>query len=706
MTQSSRRSTPRRPRPAPETAWLFRRFCEATAGEKPLVLVLDDVHWAEPTFLELVEHLTDKGVGPIAVVCLAREELLEDRPAFLEGRVNVDRIVLDALSAEDTDSLLDGLGGTVLESDQRVRIVETAEGNPLFVEQLLALALEGGLAERPLPATIQALLAARLDRLGPGERAVLERGSIVLRNFTLDDVAALVEPEAAPTVGAHLDALVARGFLRPLADDAFRFRHVLVQEAVYRAAPKRLRAELHERFAGRLDADVPDLADLDEFVGYHLERAYRLRVELGESDRRVQSLAEDSGRRLGAAGFRALKRGDMSATVNLLDRAVDLLPRGDEARHELLCELGIARDASGDLERGTDDFLAAIDGARAAGQRRVELRARIEAAYARLLGEPEGAARDLLVLAKDAVPTFEALGDERGLARAWLLIGYVRGGIHGDHAAWEQAEERALGYYRSTGFPPATCMQQIAAAVYWGPTPVAHGIEKCSNLLEEHAAGQFGRAAVIPFLGGLHAQAGDFTEARLLIDEAAGTLTDLGAAATVMVFCGTVRADVELLAGELEAAEATLREQCEFFERMRNRGTLAVRAAKLAEALYRQGRLEDAEQWADVARSNTSSDDQSALLVLGPVEARLLARRGELSEARDLAEEAVRLADRTDGLNLIAFARLALAEVLGAADLVDEAQRTIAEAIDLFERKGNVVAASQARALLGVEVTT
>ena len=127
---------------------------------------------------------------------------------------------------------------------------------------------------------------------------------------------------------------------------------------------------------------------------------------------------------------------------------------------------------------------------------------------------------------------------------------------------------------------------------------------------------------------------------------------------------------------------------------------------KLAEALYRQGRLEEAEQWADVARSNTSSDDQSALLVLGPVEARLLARRGELSEARDLAEEAVRLADRTDGLNLIAFARLALAEVLGAADLVDEAQRTIAEAIDLFERKGNVVAASQARALLGVEVTT
>ena len=691
------------PPPAQEIAWLFRQFCEAYARERPLVLVFDDVHWAEPTFLELVEHLADKGTGPIAVVCLAREELDETRPGFLDDWSNAERIELDALSADDTDALLDRLGGAILESDQRARIVDAAEGNPLFLEQLLALALEGGLAERPLPETVQALLAARLDRLGPGERAVLERGAVVGKEFTADAVGALLEPEAAPTANAHLQTLVGRGFIRRRGAGEFSFRHGLVQEAVYRAAPKRVRSELHERYADRLDTDVAELPDLDEFVGYHLERAYRLRVELGESDRHVETLAEDSGRRLGAAGLRALKRGDMSATVSLLDRAVALLPRGDEERHELLCELGIARQAAGD-QRFTDDFLAAVDGARAAGQWRVELRARIEAAYGRLLAEPEGAAQELLVVAEDAVPTFEILGDDRSLARAWLLIGYVRGGIHGDHAAWEQAEERALGYYRRTAFPPATCMQQIAAAVYWGPTPVAHGLEKCTTLLE-HDAGRFGRAAVMPFLGGLHAQAGDFTKARLLIDEAAGILTDLGAPTPVMVHCGTVRADVELLAGELEAAEATLREQCEYFERTRNRGTLAVRAAKLAEALYRQGRLEAAEQWAGVARSNTSSDDQSALLVLRPVEAKLLARRGELSEARDVAEETVRLADGTDGLNLIAFARLALAEVLGAADLVDEARRTIAEAIDLFERKGNAVAATEARALLNVEVT-
>ena len=293
------------PPPTPEIAWIFRQFCESLAADEPLVLVFDDIHWAEPTFLELIELLADRGQGRIFVVCLARDELLEDRPSFLEDRSNVERTVLDALSAEHTDALLDGLGGAILESDQRARISDTAEGNPFFVEQLFALALEGGLAEQTLPETVQALLAARLDRLGPGERAVLERGSIVLRGFTQDDVAALLDPDAAPTVTTHLGTLVARGFLRPAEENAFRFRHVIVQEAVYRSAPKRLRAELHERFADRLDKTAPDLAELDEFVGYHLERAYGLRSELGEPTGDTERLAEDGGLRLGAGGIRA-----------------------------------------------------------------------------------------------------------------------------------------------------------------------------------------------------------------------------------------------------------------------------------------------------------------------------------------------------------------------------------------------------------------
>jgi DNA-binding SARP family transcriptional activator len=693
------------PAEAPEIALLFRRFCEAAAREQALVLVFDDVHWAEPTFLELVEHLVGMGEAPILVVCIAREELLEDGPEFLEGLPNADRIVLDALTAEETDTLLDGLGGTVLESDQRARIVATAEGNPFFLEQLLALALEGGLGEAQLPETVQALLAARLDRLGPGERAVLERGAVIGKEFRLDDVAALLEPEAAPTAEVHMRTLSARGFVRPAERGLLRFRHVLVQEAVYRAAPKRLRAELHERFIDRYENRDDGPADVDEFAGYHLEQAYLLRTELGESDRRTEQLAEDAGRRLGSAGFLALKRGDMHATVTLLGRAVSLLPRGDEERHELLCELGLARQAAGDAGHGDAAFAEAIAGAEAAGQRRVELRARIEAAYAHFLSEPEGGARGLLDLAEGAMPTLEAIGDDRSLSRAWLLTGYVRGGIHGDHAAWEEAEERALGYYRRSAFPPATCMQQIASAIYWGPTVVSQGVAKCETLLADETTGHFGRAVILPFLGGLHAQAGEFATARQLIGEADVTFADLGAVSNAFTLCGTVRADVELLAGSLDAAEETLREQCEHFDRTHDRAHLAVRAAKLAEALYRQGRLEEAEDWVAISRASAASDDWSAQLVVRAVEAKLLARKGSLAEARELAEETVRLADCTDGLNLIAFSRLALAEVLAVAGLVGEGRHSVLEAIDLFERKGNSVAAAQARELLAVEVT-
>ena len=690
------------PPPAPEIAWLFRQFCEAQARETPLVLVFDDVHWAEPTFLELVEHLADKGEGPILIVCLARDELLEERTTFLDERENATRIELDALTAEDTDALLDGLGGTILESDQRTRIVETAEGNPLFLEQLLALALEGGLAERPLPETIQALLAARLDRLGPGERAVLERGAVIGKEFRLDDVAALLEPEAAPTAGVHMEALAARGFVRPTMPGEFRFRHVLVQDAVYRSAPKRLRAELHERFIDRFEAREEDIGgDLDEFAGYHLEQAYRLRRELGESDRRTEQLAEDAGRRLGAAGFQALKRGDMSTTVGLLDRAVGLLPAEDEARYELMCELGIAQGSTGDNDAGTKTFLEAIAATEKAGQRRIELRARIEAAYARLLTKPEGAARDLLSVAEHAVPVFEALEDDRSLARAWLLIGYVRGGIHGNHAAWKEAEERALVYYQRTAFPPATPLGQIAAATYWGPTPVPQGIARCVELLADDASGHFGRALVLPFIGGLHAQVGRFAEARELVAEAEGILKEFGAVASAVTTCGTVRADVELLAEDFAAAESTLREQCEHLERAGDRAHLAVRAAKLGEAMYRQGRLDEAEHWTAVSRASAASDDQSVQLVLGPVEAKLLAQRGATTEARELAEETARLADSTDGLNQIAATRLGLAEVLRIAGLMNEADRAIEEAIELFERKGNSVGAAQARDRLG-----
>ena len=687
------------PPPAPEIAWLFRQFCAARARERPLALVFDDVHWAEPTFLELVEHLAEKGTGPIAVICLARDELLEDRPAFLEGRANAERVLIDALSADETEALLEGLGGTVLESDQRARIVETAEGNPLFLEQLLALALEGGLTERALPATIQALLAARLDRLGPGERAVLERGAVVGREFTAEDVMSLLEPEAAPTASAHLGTLTARGFVRPRGESAFAFRHVLVQQAVYRSAPKRLRAELHERFADRLERSAADLADLDEFVGYHLEQAHRFRTELGESDRRTARLAEDGGRRLGEAGIRALKRGDMHATTNLLRRATSLLEADSSLRRALLCDYGIARYASREPELAIELLSAAATAAQRAGDQHIGSRARIELEYVLLRRQQTKTAKDLLDAITDGIPIFESIGDRRALGRAWLLFGWVRGGRGCNHREWAEGSRRALEYYKAAGWPISICLGELAGALCWGPMPVVDAIAECQQLLRDEGSDRVGAAFVCTFLGGLVAQVGDFERARALVESSRATLGDLGLRDATGTYCAPVLGEVALLAGDAPTAIQVFRKLCGELERSQQLSRLASAASDLGEALAMQGNLEEAEEWTRVAEQYAAPDDHHAQLRWRPIRATIYARRGAFAVAEELAREGVALSASTDDLNRQAKALRDLGVVLRLAGRNYEARTILEAASSRYEQKGNLVGAAHVRSL-------
>ena len=681
------------PPPAPEIAWLFRRFCEALARGQPLVLVFDDLHWAEPTFLELVEHVADKGEGPIVLVCLAREELTEERPAFLQGRQNADVDELDNLSDLEIHALVDGLGGAVLESDQRDRVVEAAEGNPFFLEQLLALGLEGGLAERPLPETIQALLAARLDRLGPGERAVLERGAVVGKEFAAGDVVALLDPEAIPTAQLHLQTLSDRGFVRPRGDDEFGFRHILVQEAVYRAAPKRLRAGLHERFADRLDETWPDLPELDEFVGYHLERAYRLRTELGESDRRVGRLAEDGGRRLGSGGIRAFKRGDIPAAVSLLERATDLIPADQEQSRDVGCEYAVALEASQD----SDAAVAILTGLVAASPSDARTTARARLELANIEVHRGGTAEALLDAVDRGIPIFEHVGDHRSLGRAWLLAGWIRGGHRGDHRAWADAAMQAVEQYRAAGWPTATCLGQIGAALYWGPSPVDEAVDRIRGHLDGRDSDRAGTAYLQSFLGGLVAQTGRVDEGRALVASARAVLDDLGLRAAALTSCVGLLGDIELLAGDNRSAEILLRNLCEELDRAHGQAELASRASDLAEALLGQGLAAESEEWTIVAERNAADDDVHAQMMWRSVRAKVLARRGKVGQAVLLAEAARMLAGSTDGLNARAKVESDLGDVLQVAGRASEAARAFTRAAALYERKGNLVGATRAR---------
>lgn len=688
------------PSPSGEVALCFRRLCEAIAEERTLIVVFDDVHWAEPTLLDLVEHLVHHGERAILVVCAAREELFEEAPAFLEPSENVERVALEGLSGDDAAKLLAALDGSALDPEQRARLVETADGNPFYLEQLAALGVEGGLVERSLPETVRALLSARLDHLGPGERAVLERGAVVGKEFAADDVVALLEPAGVPTLAAHLDTLVSRGFVQPRRNGMYAFRHVLLQEAVYRGAPKRLRAELHERFADRLDRDYASLPELDEFVGYHLERAHRLRRDLADAGRLTERLAEDAGSRLGDAGVRASKRGDVPASVGLLRRATSLLPAGHSLRAELLVELGINLEAAGDPDGAMDAQRRAIEAARLANDPEIEASARVELEYVRLPLTTGATADALLEAAEEAIRVLDAAGDHRRLGRALLFAGWVHGGRRGNHGAREEAAERALEHYRRSSWTPALCAGEVANALYYGPRPVPEAVERCEQLLRMEGMTGYGRASVEVFLGGLIAQRGDFDLSRRLIDDAQETYDELGHPMAAATYSGVIRADVELLANEPRAAEETLRSVCSVLEETRAFSRLASRAGDLAEALYLQGRWEEAAEWVAVGEKHTAADDVDALVLWMPVKAKLLAVAGDFHAALEAASCARDRIDATDGLNRRAAAWSSLGEIRRLAGDDAGSVSALEHAVELYELKGNVAGATRIRLLL------
>ena len=680
--------------PAPEIARAFGHWCEARAARRPLLVVVDDLHWAEPTFLDLLEDVVEHTAGRIAMLCLARDDLLEARPGFLDARPNASRLFLDGLAVGETEALVEELlPGMPVPNDVRTRVLTSAEGNPLFVEQLVALAADGdprGAGQR-LPATIQALLAARLDRLGPGERAVLERAAVIGREFTTTHLTALLDPGAVPTAARHLESLARRGFVQLRAGGDLRFRHVLLQEAAYNATPKRLRASLHERLADRLDGEG---AASDELVGYHLERAYRLQTELARPDRAARRLAEDAGTRLGRAGVRAWKRHDAPASVALLSRAVDLLDETDPFKLELLCELGSAFKWTGNDPAAVATLERAGALARERHDDRIRRRAELELAWLRFVGG-EAAAEDILASAREAIPVFEAHDDDRGAGYAWIVIGAVHGPIRLRWASCEDAASRALRYYERAGFSPAPCYSLLAAAAMYGPETVDAAIARCSELASSPACDRSAREHMRIMLARLEGMRGDVARAREHLEAARAYFTSEGGLDAPD--WTDVSAHVAVLAGEHAAARALLEAASARLEAVGDRAWVASLTAALAEIAYDEGCYAEALERSSAAQSMAPRDDLLAQVQWRRVRAKALARTGKVGEGRRRAREALALLATSDMPNERAQTLLDLAEVLHVAGRHDDARTPAVEAFSLYRQKGSVAYLERAR---------
>jgi class 3 adenylate cyclase/tetratricopeptide (TPR) repeat protein len=683
--------------PPEELFWAVRRLFEVLARPRPLLVLLEDVHWAEPTLLDLVEHVSRwSRDAPILLLCVAREELLEERPGW-EGT----HLHLEPLSTREATELLDALDGRdLLSPELRERVTEVAQGNPLYTEQLVAMLAEEAPAAAEvaaLPPTIQALLAARLDRLDPFDRSVLERAAVVGKEFWPGAVAAL--GEGHETLGPTLLGLVRRELVEPAVssipgEDGFRFHHALIRDAAYAGIPKRTRADLHERFAGWVD-----LHDhRDELVGYHLENAYRYREELDALDDHTRSLGERAGELLTAAGRRALARDDVPAAVNLLERGAALAPRTGGSRGFALLELAVALMRSGAFAAAEGALEEALALARTEGDRRLELRTLIEREFFRIFTNAETPPEEITRIAKEAIPALETLGDHSGVAKAWHLLSEppVNACRWGDRAAaLEHALEHArrAGDAREAAFVAASLMQ----AIQLGPTPVDAAIDRANLFLRESEGDRLLTASILSSLAVLLAMRGEFGEARAQWAQAQALWEELG-----MAHRRAIRAidfsTIELLAGDAEAAERELRIGYDMLAAIGEVHVRPTLGAYLAAVLVQEGNLEDAEALASYAESHSWEDDIVTQVMWRVARAQIQAHTGEPAEAERLAREAVDLAAPTDFLDLQATTLLALARILREAGS-PEAAGVAAEARAVYERKGNIVGARQAKLL-------
>jgi DNA-binding SARP family transcriptional activator/predicted ATPase len=688
-----------------DTFWAVRRLLEWVARTRPLIVVIDDVHWAEPTLLDLLDHIvTFYGGAAVLLVCLTRPELLETLPSWAVPQPNRSVLTLDPLDDRESYDLIDSLdAGAELDRQERARAVETAEGNPFFLEQIVAVSASG--TDASLPLSIQAVLAARIDRLEPGERNLLGLAAVEGRSFHRHDLAGLMDDADRRGMGTNLASLLHRQLIRPGrpeidGPDSFRFAHALIREAAYEALPKQLRAQLHEKMADQLKSRGNAQA---EVVGYHLERSYRFCAELAPIGARERVLATEAAEWLDSAARAALLRGDLTSGAGLLERAVALLAHDDARRFALLPRLGEALFEAGRLkaaERVLDDAIRYAHGAH-----EPELAALASVERERVLIQ-EGSAWSVEDATRVAGSAIEVLGksdNELGLCRAWCLhatVKWVLGLAFDADQYWMRACEHAQRAGNSRELFEILCWRASAAAC--GPTPVDAAIDQCNEIRSQVASSPVAIAATLHPLAVLHAMNGDFAQARQQIREADAILNDLGRLESTV---SHYEATVEMLAGDPEIAEAKLLTGFHKLSAMGESSLLATTAAMLAQAAFAQGHDEAAEEYCRVSARTAAADDLTAQATWRGVRAKILARRGEIEGATVLATEAVRLAEPTDFTTVQADSLMDLGAVLDRAGHDIEAETTVRRAVELYAQKGDIVSAERARSWLATRAS-
>ena len=656
-----------------ETFRAVRRLVEALARERPVVLAIDDLHWAEPTFLDLIDHLVDTVVdAPVLVVALARPELLEDRPNWGGGKVNATTILIEPLDAEDSERLVDNLAATPLAEEARRAITLVAEGNPLFLEELVAAAEEDP-ASVGVPGSIQALLAARLERLPPAERHVAATAAVIGRFFT----EALVSTLVGSPVDDELAALERKQLIRsqrvPFGDGSgFRFRHVLIRDAAYESLSKSRRQELHILCASALAGSGEDTVEL---IGLHLEHAARYARELGLPDAALDRQAAD---KLSVAALRAFGRSDLPATRSLAERTLAL---DDVDRFPVRRALGVARWNLGD-PTGAIGVLRDLElDAETSDDERTLWQARLDRLSFEIATGDAG--QDALVQAShQAIEVFARLDDSAGLARAWRGLAIVElQRLRYANAALLADLARTFAMQVGATHELMRLADVLGTSLVHGPVPIDEAFARSMQLAEQETS-LGGRANVLCSLALLHALAGRFADARAAVGDATAIFAELG---LPLLGSGAteVHGEVELLAGCPEEAEALFRRA------HAARGGLSreqALVARLAAALLAQGKVGEAS--AALSLVDAVEPDPRFLIV----SAATALARGDTGTA---VEQAVRAERELEDTEAVLFQ----VEAAAVASLAHRAAGHTAEAAAAVQRATAIAALKDTAAI-------
>jgi class 3 adenylate cyclase/tetratricopeptide (TPR) repeat protein len=674
---------------APDIAWAVSRLVGAIASRQTVAIALEDVHWADDLLLDVVEQLLARNRrGSLLVVCTARPEFAERRPGWGAG-ANAVTVSLERLDDDQTRQLLTH-AGPGLEPAQAARIIDTAEGNPLFAEHLAALIGEGQGAER-LPRSIRVLLSARLEALPEREREVVGVAAVAGRLFPIAAVEALV----GRTIDAELGHLGQRELVEPAGTGSQQFSHALLQDAAYELMPKLRRGEIHIRLAEWLDTNGAD----DATVGTHLERAHALRAGLGQTDAETVKVGEQAGERLAAAGRRTDTMGDPRRARLLLQRALDLLPETNPRRAVAMVDLAAASWNLISAEEEARLLAACIELASRLGLRAVELRARIM----RLGAVPESSpdalpAPSAISEADAALRELERLDDPRAVATALCTRAEVEFALGRSGDAVTSAR-RAIGVLVSADEDIVWALGILVFALPESPLHVSEGEALLDGLMADLGDRPTVRSELVQGKAMLALLAGDSARAWTLSDTAWEIERDLGRTRTSRMRGNHIR--MLMRSGRFDQVRSALPS---IIEHVDQRGAFSDAASfrswlSLADA--RLGRHAEAAELASALLDGTvpGAGYEARTRALRALSEVHLAE-GRVDEAVRTARESVAVAVTGDWAVLVAAAHLTLARALAASGDPAAALEPANTAARLSEAKGYLGALTAARDLL------